>query len=310
MNTPSSALPEPGVASGRLAAAAAPATRPLYWSVRRELWENRAIWAAPLVVAGIVLVAFAISAVGLPGRRRAVLLLDAAQQRAAIDVPYDVAAVMILLTAFITGVVYCVEALHGERRDRSVLFWKSMPVSDLTAVLAKAAIPCVVLPLVVFVVTVGLQLAMLAVSAAALALAGLDPTQPWMFPILPRSAMLLYGVVAMALWQAPIWGWLLLASVWAPRAAFLWAVLPPIAVAVVETMTLGTTHFLALLRYRLVGQFWEAFAFDPPGTLSAESIAQLTPGRFLATPGLWLGLVVATLLLAAAVRLRRYRGPI
>ena len=123
-----------------------PATRPFYWSVWRELWENRSIYIAPLIVAAVQVFGFAISTIGLAERRRAVLLLDPAKQRAAIEQPYDMAAMMMIFTVFIVGVFYCLDALHGERRDRSILFWKSLPVSDLTTVLSKAIIPLVVLP--------------------------------------------------------------------------------------------------------------------------------------------------------------------
>src|SRR5438105_9448272 len=67
-------------------------TRPLYWSMRRELWENRSLYIAPLVVAAVVMFGFVISTIGMPHRRRAVLMLDAAKQRAAIGEPYDIAA--------------------------------------------------------------------------------------------------------------------------------------------------------------------------------------------------------------------------
>ena len=123
-------------------------TRPFYWSVKRELWENRSIYIAPLIVAMVVLFGFLISTGGLPDRRRTVLLLDPATAHAAIEMPYNVAAIMLIFTAFIVGVFYCLDALHGERRDRSILFWKSLPVSDLTTLLSKATIPLIVLPLV------------------------------------------------------------------------------------------------------------------------------------------------------------------
>src|SRR5712692_8666140 len=122
-------------------------TRPMYWSVRRELWENRSIYIAPLIVAAFVLFGFMISTIGMPHRRRAVLMLAPEQQRATIGMPYHLAATMLMLTALIVGVFYCLDALHGERRDRSILFWKSLPVSDRTIVLSKASIPLVVLPL-------------------------------------------------------------------------------------------------------------------------------------------------------------------
>src|SRR5919204_2461410 len=124
-------------------------TRPFYWSTCRELWENRSIYIVPLIVSAVELLGFAVSTNGLAERRRAVLLLDPSKARAEIEVPYDVAAVMMILTVFIVGVFYCLDALYGERRDRSILFWKSLPVSDLTTLLSKAVIPLVVLPLLI-----------------------------------------------------------------------------------------------------------------------------------------------------------------
>src|SRR5216684_9331723 len=147
MNTPSNTVPETPIDSPVIAPAA---TRPFYWSVRRELWENRSICVAPLIVTIVVLFGFLVSTGGLPERRRAVLLLDPAKARAAIEMPYNVAAMMLIFTAFIVGVFYCLDALHGERRDRSILFWKSLSVSDLTTVLSKSIIPLVVLPAIAF----------------------------------------------------------------------------------------------------------------------------------------------------------------
>ncbi len=122
MNNPSEKVP-----NHRQDADATNRTRPLYWSVWRELWENRSIYIAPLAVAGVVLLGFMISTYGMPERRRGVLLMDPAKQRALISEPYDAAAMMLIFTVFIVGVFYCLDALYGERRDRSILFWKSLP---------------------------------------------------------------------------------------------------------------------------------------------------------------------------------------
>jgi len=287
---------------------AAPETRPLYWSVRRELWENRSIVLAPLAAAGVILFGFLISTIGMPERRRAALLLDAAHRQAAIEKPYDVAAMMLLLTAMIVGVFYCVDALHGERRDRSILFWQSLPVSDLTTVLAKASIPLVILPLITFVVVVATQLLMMLLSTAVLLPSGLGTTTWTNVPFFRMSVVLLYGLIALVLWHAPIYGWLLLVSGWARRAAFLWAVFPLFAVAVLERIAFNTSYFAALLKYRFMGHLPQAFLFKPDGRI--DSLSQLTPGKFLSTPGLWIGLALAAAFLAAAVRLRRSRGPI
>src|SRR6266536_1272294 len=201
-------------------------TRPMFWSVRRELWENRSIYIAPLIVAAVQVIGLAISTIGMAERRRAVLLLDPAQQRAAIELPYDIAAIMMIVTVFIVGVFYCLDALHGERRDRTILFWKSLPVSDLTTVLSKAIIPLVILPLLAFAITVCVQLIMVLMSSANLLMHGVNPATTWAhFPLFQNWLVLLYGLVAIALWHAPIYGWLLLVSGWARRATFLWAVL-------------------------------------------------------------------------------------
>src|SRR5512132_2275494 len=166
--------------------------QPFYWSVWRELWENRSIYVAPILVAIVVLFGFLVSTIGLPERRRAVLLLDPAKARAAIEAPYDMAAIMLILTAFIVGLFYCLDALYGERRDRSILFWKSLPVSDLTTVLSKAAIPMAILPSVVFVTIVVTQFLMLMWTTIVLLPSGLAATTWTRFNIVTESLILLY----------------------------------------------------------------------------------------------------------------------
>src|SRR5450432_1701840 len=182
MNTESTAVSDSHLESQPTPPAAISATRPFYWSVRRELWENRSIYIAPLIVSGLVMLGYAISAIGLPHRREALLLLDPVKQRALVEQPYDVAAMMLMLTAFIVGVFYCLDALHGERRDRSILFWKSLPVSDFTTVLSKASIPLVVLPLLTFAIIVATQLAMLLLSTVILLVNGLSPATSSQLP--------------------------------------------------------------------------------------------------------------------------------
>ena len=309
MNTPSNAVPGSPHDQQAVASAAPWPTRPLHWSVRRELWENRSLYIAPLAVAGVVLFGFLISTIGLPHRRRATLLLEPAQQRAAIEKPYDMAAMMILATVFIVGVFYCLDALHGERRDRSILFWKSLPVSDLTTVLAKASIPLVVLPLIAFAIIVATQVDMLLLTNLVLAANGVPATTGEQLPFFRHSLILAYGLATLALWHAPIYAWLLLVSGWARRATFLWAVLPFALISALERMALGTSHFGSMLGYRLVGHFERAFVTEATGG-HINSVTQLTPAKFLSTPGLWVGLAIAAGLLAAAARLRRDRGPI
>ena len=286
------------------------ATQPFFWSVRRELWENRSIYVAPLIVAVVVLFGFLISTIGMPERRQGVLLLDPAHQRAAIGMPYDAAAMMLIFTAFIVGVFYCLDALHGERRDRSILFWKSLPVSDFTTVLSKASIPFVILPLIIFAITVLVQFLMLLWSSAVLLQSGLAGTTWTRFNLFQQSLILLYSLIVIALWHAPIYGWALMISGWARRATFLWAVLPLFAISILEKLAFDTSHFASMLKDRVFGAGDTAFAFQPHRGVAIDSLVQLTPGRYLTTPSLWIGLAFAAAFVAITVRQRRYRGPI
>ena len=310
MNIQSNAMPDSSVDAQAIAAAVTSQTRPLYWSVRRELWENRSIYIAPLAVAGVFLFGFLISASHLPDKMRATLALDPMQRREMIEQPYNLAALLLMGTYLIVAAFYCLDALQGERRDRSILFWKSLPVSDLTTVLSKASIPFVILPLLTFTVTVATQCIMLLVSTAVLAGSRQSVAMLWsQLPLVQMSLMLLYHLLAVhSLWYAPFYGWLMLASAWAKRAAFLWAALPLLAIGIVEKIAFNTSYFGAQLANRFSGG-------PAGGTFTGRDIAmdpimQLTPGRFLTSPGLWLGLAVTAAFLAAAVRLRRYRDPV
>ncbi len=285
-------------------------TRPFYWSVRRELWENRAVCIAPIAVAAVYFFGFVLSTIGMPHRRRATLMLDPEQQRAAIVKPFDILAMVLIATAVIIGVFYCLDALYGERRDRSLLFWKSLPVPDRTAVLSKIAVPLAVLPAWTFVLVVATQFVMLMWSTLVLLPSGLALSTWRHFHLITQSLILLYGLIALVLWHAPVYAWLLMISGWARRAPILWAVLPLLAVSALERILFSSTHFAKMLMNRLDFAS-NAFIFKhqtmPP---PVESLPELTPGRFLSAPGLWIGFVMTALFLAAAVRLRRDRGSI
>jgi ABC-2 type transport system permease protein len=289
-------------------------TRPFYWSVRRELWENKSIYLAPLVAAGVVLFGFGITAFRLPRLRLNALALESVAQRAAVETPYDIAAMMVMFTVFIVGIFYCLDALHGERRDRSILFWKSLPVSDLTSVLSKAIVPLAILPLLTFVIVLATQFIMLLLSTAVLLPSGLAGTT-WQLLPWPRLLLILfYGLVTSAFWEAPVYAWLLLVSGWARRATFLWAVLPWLAISAIEKIVFDTTFFIRMLVDRLTGGFEAGFVVVkyPKGAHVpvVDRFTQLDPLTFLSSPGLWIGLVVAAGFLIAAIRLRRYRGPL
>jgi ABC-2 type transport system permease protein len=305
MNIHSNALPEASLGSQGIAPAVMRATQPLYWSIRRELWEYRSIYIAPLAVAAVTLFGFMIASIG-----RALSENDPAQRLHVLQEPFTFAMGVIMATAFIVAIFYSLDALHGERRDRSILFWKSLPVSDFTTVLSKASIPLFILPMLAFAIVVVMQFIMLLLSMLVLQGSGLNAATLWTRSALPETwLMLLYHLVTVhILWHAPLYAWLILVSGWARRGAFLWALLPPVAIGVIEKMAFHTTHIFSFFGYRLNGGI-EAQTM-PGGFPIDPMMTHLTPGRFLSTPGLWLGLIVAAAFFAAAVRLRRYQGPI
>jgi ABC-2 type transport system permease protein len=306
MNTQSNALPESHAGS----AAILPATRPMYWSLRREFWENRSIYLAPLAVAAVFLFGFLISTITLPQRTEAVLALDPAKQREAIQHPFVIAAGFFMVAQVLVGFFYSLDALHGERRDRSILFWKSLPVSDFTTVMAKAAIPIAFLPLFTFVLTVAAQLITLLLSYVVLVASGQRVAGLWtQLSWFQMSLGLLYHLVTVhALWHAPIYAWLLLVSGWARRMAIVWAVLPPLAIGVIEKIAFNTSHFGDLVARRLSGP--EIYSFTVPGNMQMYPATAMSFFQFLTAPGLWIGLALTALFLFAAMRMRRYRGPI
>jgi ABC-2 type transport system permease protein len=309
MNTQSSAMPATSTESQAMAPVAISETRRLYWSIRREMWESRSIYIAPLAMAAIFLLGFLLSLFHLPAKMREALTLDAAQQHRLIEQPYDYVALLVMGTAFVVGLIYSLEALHGERRDRSILFWKSLPVSDLTAVLSKASIPIVILPLMSFGITVAVQFVMLLLSTVVLGAAGVDVGPLWREVAFFSSApLLLYHLVTVhMLWYAPIYGWLLLVSSWARRMVFVWAALPIVAIGVVEKIAFGTSNIVASLMNRLNGG---PEAEMVQGRFPMDPQTHLTPGHFLISGSLWIGLALTAAFLAGAVRMRRHRGPI
>ena len=281
--------------------------RPMYWSIRRELWENRSLYIAPLIAIAIALLAFLFSTIRLPQQMRT---LDPSQKQQLVSMPYSAVAGLTILIGFIVGAYYCIDALHGERRDRSILFWKSLPVSDRTTVLAKASIPLVVQPLIGFGIIVAAQLFMLIWSSMVLTVSGVGAAALWsQLPLGQMTIALVYALIAIALWHALIYAWLLLISAWARRAVILWAILPLVAIQIFERIAFGTTHVQQWIRYRMLGWYTQAFVQTNLPT-DRDPLTLLTPAKFLTTPGLWVGLLFAAAFIATAIELRRNREPI
>jgi ABC-2 type transport system permease protein len=287
------------------------ATRPWYWSVRRELMEFRFLYLAPLGVAAAYLLAFSTGLFHhLPTVVRQASALDAMQYRDVIARPYDFAGGLMMFVGILMSIFYCSDALYGERRDRSILFWKSLPVSDWTTVLAKASIPLIVIPLITFTVAVALEWIMLLLTSASLAGNGLSVSRYWSeLSFFQMSLLLLYHLVtAHAIWPAPVYAWLMLVSAWARRAVLLFAVLPVIVIGAIEMLLFQTSYFARMVGERVIGHIPDA-TMNRGEMWPTNPMIHLAPVQYLLDPGVWLGLLVAAAFLALAVRMRRSHGP-
>jgi ABC-2 type transport system permease protein len=296
------------------------------WLVRREIWEHKAIWVAPLIVLACLVLAALTGNVhlgpigsmdadtpfgGLPQDKQVGLLM----------IVYAGLAFVVFMVMGIVSFFYSIDSLYADRRDRSVLFWKSLPLSDAETVLSKFAVASVAIPLVAFAGAVLAQLVIAAGGSAKLAMAGQSAALMWHPQAIAGGIGLaaLWSFTAM-LWYAPVVGYLMLASAWAPRGPFLWAVLPPAGLFMLERVLLYTNHVGDFIKDRLFGVLRlvrpERVAdVDPQtGAQVRDEVIKLSEidlakslGDFYTSPDLWLGVLAAALLVAAAMWVRRYR---
>jgi ABC-2 type transport system permease protein len=308
MTSPTNVLSDFPVAQTAAAPARISELQRFYWSLRCELWENHSIYVAPLAIAALIVAGDLYGMIRL--RFTDTSDFNPEKLRAFLQQPYTFAAILLMGVTILVAVFYSLDALYGERRDRSILFWKSLPVSDTTAVLAKMAIPVVVLPAVTFVVTVVTQALMLLIATLALHGTALSPLAPGNHvPLLSMSGGILFHVVAIhGLWYAPIYAWLLLVSAWARRAPLLWATLPVIAATLFEQIAFHTRYIGQILRYRFSGGPAGAHFGSSGNAMDAMNHVDMV--AFLTGPGLWTGLALTAILLIAAIRIRRSQGPL
>ena len=322
----------------------------LKWLLKREYWENRGgfLWA-PVIAGGIslLLTALAIGAGLLAANRAAVkgelhvngvnvngldleLLTrqmtpeSMAQLAHSLDMTLLVSSAWPFIVLAFVVFFYCLGALYDDRRDRSVLFWKSLPISDTQTVLSKALSALVIAPAIALAAALLTSLGfLLMISAVVLAYGGNPFTLIWGQAHL--GALLgahLSWLVLYAFWALPTVGWLLFCSAWARSKPFLWAVLLPVFAGVVVSWF----NYMNLISVSDAG-FWSkivgrgllsavphldlAFRYDAESPWFNSFYSAFSAGSQWAaftTPALWIGAAVGIALLAGAVVLRRYRN--
>jgi ABC-2 type transport system permease protein len=282
--------------------------------IQREFWEHRGLWMAPLLIAVVMLLAAAIFG-------HVNVSFDNAASHYDGPNPPPVAQFMALgwavpffLAAAIQGSTYLIDCLYAERRDRSILFWRSMPVTDARTVLVKLLVGLVLVPLGNYALAAASGLAGCAIMALRnhdVAVNGLSVVALWnLADWLQTQVIMLYGLVAAMLWYAPFAAYLILISVWARRSPYAWAFLPPLLLELFEYMVFGT-HYVSHIVNGGFGEFLHlAYGFqsgDAAGDSARYTLQLLTPSHLLASQRLCWGLAAAVGMVVLAIRLRRYR---
>jgi ABC-2 type transport system permease protein len=235
--------------------------RSLYWLVRRELWENKALWIAPAVTAGLLLVATVWGFIAMISNPEAVeafneYAVPELLSHGTADLAHGFSRAGIALLYLVMLVVlffYILDSLYGERRDRSILFWRSLPVSDTLTVASKVTVAIVVAPLIVVAIALCLEVVDVLISGPIVAMGTDLRYGDYVQPLASLSAVSggLRDMWLLGLWFLPYIGWLFLVSAWARRAAFLWAILPPLGLGLAEYLMFRSRHFFEMIGHHL-----------------------------------------------------------
>jgi ABC-2 type transport system permease protein len=284
------------------------------WLIRREFWENRAIWMIPAVFGGLLILAALFTQASIPR------LTSQSEMHAAADGFQVIVGAMFYVLMSVYATWYLLDCLYTDRKDRSILFWKSLPISDAKTVLIKLLIGMIVIPLVYFVAADATALiAAFILSIRARAAIGTALWQPEAWGGI--QVLWLYCVLTTAIWYLPIAGWLMLVSAWAKRAVMLWAVLPPLVLSILERAFFGTRYIGHAIIRRVMG--WPFVSFNDVSHVWTQgsgvvdngagpvSVWQfINPSGFFSNAETWIGAAVGAALIVGAIQLRTRRSEI
>jgi ABC-2 type transport system permease protein len=296
--------------------------------VTRELWEHRSLVWAPLATAALLVVGTLLSTQvtgsvqidfgRLDSSLLATLSTDPNVNRRLFGIWTTSLIIPQAFVGFLVICFYLLNCLYAERKDRSILFWKSLPVSDESTVLSKALTALIVVPVWVWLLSVVSGLMVFSIVAVKVSGTPLAPLGDFHAAVwLTSQWVLLQNLFLAALWYAPVVGYRLVASVFAPRSPLVWSILPPVLLVTAETIVFDSSHIARFTTHRLRG------VFDHLGGPTTHDGAQLSTHEFIASIDetyrglsaagilgeihLWLGLPAAAALFWGAARLRRWR---
>jgi ABC-2 type transport system permease protein len=295
--------------------------------LRRELWEHRAIYVVPGVVALLMVLSSLTGQVSINNIEH----LDAGiigiqnmpdnARSAALSALMVGLSTPFIFAMWVLTIFYCLDSLYAERKDRSILFWRSIPVTDFETVLSKLLTAVIVVPLVTFAIVVATQLLVLINVSIWVNIRGGSPGHLiWAaMPFADNWTAMLMLLIALPLWMSPFVGWFLFVSAFTKRSPLLVAALPIVLLPILEKLFFGSAvtadaFFVRSIKMPLFANidnmellFQEGEDIARLADAELSLIGLMDVGGFLANPQLWLGLVVCGLFTAAAVYVRRYR---
>jgi ABC-2 type transport system permease protein len=287
------------------------------WLVRREFWENRAIWIVPAAIGVLLMLA------ALFGKVQIDLVLTTPDQNRAVGGTVLFAfgitffAVMSIYSSW-----YLLDCLYADRKDRSILFWKSMPITDMATVLSKLFTGLIAIPLVYFAAAdVATLLIAFILSVRAHSTWGAALWQPDVW--LQLQALWLYLIITSAIWYLPFAGWFLAVSAFANRAVVLLSLAVPLSLFLLERWFFGSHAVASVIVERALGypaaafhdmrdhHAWVTTMIDRGSITTPASVwSLLDPVGFFASPATWVGVLVGAGFIAAAIQLRLRRTEI
>lgn len=295
--------------------------------IRRELWEHRSIYVTPAAI-GIIVSLLMVTgqvAVSAMGQHLDFALLGATalgenERAAALTGLMTFISLPMLFAMCVLTIFYALDSLYAERKDRSILFWRSIPVTDAETVTSKLLTALIVIPLITLLMIVVTQLMVLIITSVWVSIRGADA---WYLiwgaaPLFDTWIVTLVVLLAVPLWWAPFIGWFLFVSAFTKRSPFLTAFMPLIVLPMLEKIFLNSSYLATAFADRLKMPLFSGKDLsilkldnmDEVRTVAESGISLLSLldlSGYFANPGLWAGMAVCGLLVTAAIYLRRYR---
>ncbi len=299
--------------------------------IKREIWEHRSIWITPaavafvltfLAIAMVIMVAAFGEAINPEIEKIADATIPDGVRRAALAVLMLGNTSLFIAAMWFLMIFYCLDSLYAERKDKSILFWRSLPITDAETVVSKLLTAVIAIPVATMAGVIISHILNLITMSFWLSIEGVNPFRfVWgAVPLFDTWAAVFVFLLAVPIWISPLLGWFLFISAWAKRGPFLRAVLPIAMLPILEYIIFKTWHLGMAIVNRLslesmplydIFDLAELFDNDDLHTVVAEEgislLALLDIGRFVTSVEVWAGMVVCGLFVTAAIYVRRYR---